>query len=167
MLSRLLVILCVILLPATAQATIINLSATMDCAQVNGGVGSCAMGGSGTGTATITLDDATNLLSWNIIWSGLSSPEILQHFHGPSLPSGNAGVQVTVGIASPEVGNMMISPAQAADLLNNLWYLNLHTQAFTGGEIRGQVLVPEAGTLSLIGLALVTAGFFGRRQGRA
>lgn len=163
---RLLVTLCLVFLPATAQATIINLSASMDCAQVAGG-GTCGAGGSGTGSANITLDDVTNVLSWNITWSGLSGVETLMHFHGPALPNQNAGVQVGVGVAGPPViGNAVINNAQEADLLAGLWYLNLHTTTFPGGEIRGQVLVPEPGTLALLGIAIATAGLLGRPRPR-
>ena len=164
---RLLVILCVILLPVTAHATLINLSAALDCAQASAGAGTCAAGGTGTGAATITLDDVTNLLSWDITWSGLSAPAAAQHFHGPALPNQNGGVRVAVGSVSPEIGSATITPIFATELLNGLWYLNIHKASFGGGEIRGQVLVPEPGTLSLIGLALATAGLFGRRQRRA
>ena len=34
-----------------------------------------------------------------------------------------------------------ITPAQAADLVEGKWYVNLHTAAHPGGEIRGQVSV--------------------------
>jgi hypothetical protein len=30
-------------------------------------------------------------------------------------------------------------PAQIQDLRNSLWYLNIHSSTFGGGEIRGQV----------------------------
>jgi len=151
--------LAALLLPATAHALIINLSASMDCAQA----GTCGAGGTGTGTATITLDDQTNLLGWNVSWSGLSGADFLAHFHGPALPGQPAGVQVGIGIPSPRIGSAIISASQAADLLAGLWYVNIHSTTFQGGEIRGQV-VPEPATLLLIGAGLVGLAA-ARRQG--
>lgn len=148
-----------------AQAAIIPLTAALDCGQANAGIGTCAAGGSGTGTAMVTLDTATNLLSWDISWSGVSGTETAMHFHGPALPNQNAGVQVDVGVVGlPVVGNTIISAAQATDLQNDLWYLNLHTTAFPGGEIRGQV-VPEPSTFLLAALGLLGLGC--RRRKRA
>ena len=68
--------------PAT-NAAIINLAATIDCAQANAGAGT---GSAGTGTATMTLDTVTNLFSWNVSWSGLTGTAVAAHFHGASLP---------------------------------------------------------------------------------
>ncbi len=136
----------------SAGAAIIPLTAMMDGAQANAGAGT---GSSGVGTATIMLDDSTNLLSWNISWSGLTGTPTLMHFHGPALANMNAGIQVGTGVAGPPViGNATISASQAADLLAGLWYLNLHTSTSGGGEIRGQV-VPEPGTLTLLGGGLL------------
>ncbi len=121
-----------------ANATMINCPTSMDGPQANAGAGT---GSPGTGSATVTFDDATNQLSWNISWSGLLGAETLMHFHGAALPNQNAGVQVSTGVLGPPVvGNTVIAAGQAADLLSDLWYLNLHTTAFAGGEIRGQVL---------------------------
>jgi hypothetical protein len=51
--------------------------------------------------------------------------------------------------SSPAIGSTNISAAQGADLLNGLWYINIHSEQFTGGEIRGQVL-PEPATAALL-----------------
>ena len=152
-------------LAAPASAVTINLVANMDCSQAAAGVGTCGAGGSGTGSATITFDTNTNLLSWNVSWSGLSAPATLAHFHGPALPTQNAGVQVGIGVPSPRVGSQVISGAQATDLLNGLWYINIHSSNFPAGEIRGQVLVvPGPTTLGLLGLGLLGLGLLARRD---
>ncbi len=49
------------------------------------------------------------------------------------------------------------------DLLNNLTYINVHSNRNTGGEIRGQlIVVPEPGTIGL--LALGAIGLLARRR---
>lgn len=139
-------------LPTSASAVIIPLSAVMDGPQANAGLGT---GSPGTGLGTITLDTVTKQLSWNITWGGLVGTETAMHFHGPALTTQNAGVQIGTGIIGPPViGNAILNAAQEADLLAGLWYLNLHTTTFPGGEIRGQVLaVPEPSTLVLLAVA--------------
>ena len=39
---------------------------------------------SGSGTADLTYDPATRVVTWNIPYSGLSSPTTMAHFHGPA-----------------------------------------------------------------------------------
>ena len=54
----------------------------------------------------------------------------------------NAGVLVPIGgagMASPASGSATLNDAQAADLLAGRLYVNIHTAAHPGGEIRGQV----------------------------
>ena len=95
----------------------------------------------GTGTADIDYDPATKKLSWKLTYSGLSGPATAAHFHGPAEVGKNAGVMVPIpGIAtSPVEGSATLTDAQASDLQAGKLYVNIHTAANPGGEIRGQV----------------------------
>ena len=44
----------------------------------------------GTGTAVVTFDPATKLLTWDINFDGLTGPPTMAHFHGPAAPGANA-----------------------------------------------------------------------------
>jgi hypothetical protein len=94
-----------------------------------------------TGTVTITYDTASKKLTWQGNYSGLSGPATAGHFHGPADPGKNAGVAIPIAEAkSPSFqGSADLTDAQAADLMAGKWYVNIHTDAHKGGEIRGQV----------------------------
>jgi len=94
-----------------------------------------------TGTADIDYDPATKKLSWKLTYSGLSGPATAAHFHGPAETGKNAGVAVAIPNAdkSPVEGSATLNDAQAADFTAGKYYVNIHTQANPGGEIRGQV----------------------------
>ena len=94
-----------------------------------------------TGTADIDYDPATKKLSWKLTYSGLTGPAMAAHFHGPAEVGKNAGVAVAIPNAgtSPAEGSATLTDAQAADLEAGKYYVNVHTAANPGGEIRGQV----------------------------
>ena len=93
-----------------------------------------------TGTVTITFDTATKKASWQGNYSGLSGPATAGHFHGPAEAGKNAGVAVPItASSSPFQGSADLTDAQATDLVAGKWYVNIHTDAHKGGEIRGQV----------------------------
>ena len=95
-----------------------------------------------TGTLEATFDKGSNVLKWRVVYSGLTGPATMAHFHGPALPGANAGVVVPFpSAASPAEGSATLTPAQLTDLMAGKWYANIHTAQFPGGEIRGQVLV--------------------------
>ena len=94
-----------------------------------------------------TFDTDTNTLNWTVSYSGVSTPVIGAHFHGPVsylglTPEENAPIQVgTPGsLASPFHGVAQISPEQAKDLKDGRWYFNLHSKKFPDGELRGPVV---------------------------
>lgn len=96
----------------------------------------------GTGDLEASLDKSNNVLRWKLVYSGLSGPVTMAHFHGPALPGANAGVVVPLpSTTSPAEGMATLTAPQAAELLAGRWYINVHTAMHPGGEIRGQVLV--------------------------
>jgi hypothetical protein len=97
----------------------------------------------GSGTLDASFNKETSVLSYTVSYSGLTGPAKAGHFHGPASATTNAGVALPfVGsLDSPIKGSATLTAAQAADLLAGKWYVNLHTAANGGGEIRGQALV--------------------------
>src|ERR1700674_4692061 len=51
----------------------------------------------GTGTADVTYDTATKMLTWTVTFSGLTGAATAAHFHGPAEPGKNATVVVPIG----------------------------------------------------------------------
>ena len=96
----------------------------------------------GKGTADIDYDPASKKLSWKVTYTGLSGPATAAHFHGPAGATDKAGVAVAIPNAgtSPVEGSATLTDAQAADLTAGKYYINVHTAANPGGEIRGQVV---------------------------
>jgi CHRD domain len=95
----------------------------------------------GKGAADIDYDAASKKLTWKLTYSGLSGPATAAHFHGPAEAGKNAtvAVPITNATSSPAEGSATLTDAQAADLLAGKYYVNVHTAANPGGEIRGQV----------------------------
>jgi hypothetical protein len=122
-------------------ATVVEMKATMTAAKEVP-----PKGGNGEGYAFISYNEGTRALTWKVYYSGLSGPATAAHFHGPAAPDANSGVALPLGSgapSSPITGSATLSEAQGEQLMAGKWYVNVHTQANPGGEIRGQVL-PEA-----------------------
>ena len=94
----------------------------------------------GTGMADITYDTESMELTWTVEFSGLSGPATAAHFHGPAAEGENAGPTVPIeGMESPLTGSATLTEEQATQLMDGMWYVNVHTEANPDGEIRGQV----------------------------
>jgi hypothetical protein len=131
------VVACSVLAAVAARAEIVHLNAKLD-----GASETPPKATDGKGAAEVTLDTTKRTLNWTIAYSGLSGPATMAHFHGPAAPGVAAGVAVPITgpMSSPLAGTAGLNDGQIGDLLAGLWYINIHTAKYPGGEIRGQVV---------------------------
>ncbi len=95
----------------------------------------------GKGMGMFTYDPATHVMTYDVTYEGLTGPAVAAHIHGPAAEGANAGPVVPFpSAASPIKGTATLTDAQAADLAAGKYYVNVHTAANKGGEIRGTIL---------------------------
>lgn len=123
----------------------------------------------GTGRATVTFDDVTNILGVQADFSGLLGTTTMAHIHCCVPATANGPVATTVpsfagfplgvtsgtysqsldltlatsfnpGFVTANGGNLTAARAAfVTGLLNGQTYFNIHTTLYPGGEIRGQL----------------------------
>jgi len=116
------------------------------------------------GSSFITIDTINNTLAWEVNTSGIVSPT-LAHVHGQAAAGVNASVVINFATSAGQIpggrtkGSLSIASLPAdtlAALISNPsnFYVNVHSAAFPGGEIRGQLTpaneydVPVAGRVT-------------------
>jgi hypothetical protein len=119
-------------------------------------VGSPTSSGAGGVLTGIIFDTDTSMLSIDVGWgsgngfSDLTGDAAAMHIHGPADFFSNAGVKYPLNTLTgydPSVssggfnGVVTIGAADVSDLLAGLFYINVHTAANAGGEIRGNLTV--------------------------
>jgi hypothetical protein len=168
------------LVPASTQAGIItfNLSGTAGAGLLKGNENPAVVTGGSGGVvgAGITFNDVTDVLTINIAWgatngfTNLTGNATASHIHGPTASGGTAAftqnANVEIGLdtlagfnnsasAGGFSGSVTFTAAQAADLLAGKNYINVHTAANSGGEIRGYlVAAPEPASLALFSVGV-------------
>jgi hypothetical protein len=100
-----------------------------------------------TGTGSVVLNDVAKTITVDESWSGLSAAATASHIHGPAPVGTNApvlfpfsGVPAATSGSIPEQ-TFAITAIQIGQLQAGLFYMNIHTSTFPGGEIRGQLML--------------------------
>ncbi|MBC7886103.1 MAG: CHRD domain-containing protein [Saprospiraceae bacterium] len=92
-----------------------------------------------TGTATLTLNTTTNVFTLVVTHNleGITAG----HIHKGAVGVSGGVVFPFLTIASPiNFTSVALDATQESDLNAGLYYVNLHTVAYPGGEIRGQLI---------------------------
>jgi CHRD domain/Secretion system C-terminal sorting domain len=128
-----------------ASAAPVKVTATLDGAQETPSVTT-----PGKGTLDGVFDPVTRALAFKLDFSDLTTPTLFAHFHrgalgvpGPvtiDLVPAGFPVGVTAGTMTKLI---VISESQAKDLMDGNMYINIHSQQFRPGEIRGQLNVQK------------------------
>ena len=106
----------------------------------------------GTGTFVGTYNDATDSLIYTITFSGLSANVTAAHFHAAP-PGIAAGVLIGPGgfptgvLSGNFTDTLVLTASQEDSLKRGIFYFNIHTTAFPGGEIRAQIFLQNSSFL--------------------
>ncbi len=112
-------------------------------AYLNGAQEVPAVATTATGYARIVVNESAGTLSFTVVFSGLAGTQNNCHIHAPAAIGASTGVAINFGVVGGTsgtiTGSTTITPTQLSQLRAHLGYVNVHSTAFPGGEIRGQL----------------------------
>lgn len=171
-------------LPVTAKALTFQFTAGL-----NGANEVPTNSATATGIATLFYNDNNSILTTDDSYTfslsafGLTGAATAMHIHAPAAPGFTASPVVNLGVSPFAsfnsggillLGGVNVAPPNASflsQLQAGLTYVNIHTAAYTGGEIRGQLLpvavVPEPSTYAMLLSGLALIGWTARRHVKA
>ncbi len=168
------------LLPAPALAATLALafaSPAMAATHVYASPLATISGGSGSGSALVTLDDVADTVMVAISFSGLSAPTTASHIHCCTAVPGTGSAAVFVpftafpsGVTAGTYSNTFTLTASNFGILlagmdAGESYVNIHTTTLPGGEIQGFLApVPEPASYALMTLGLLGLAAYKRRK---
>jgi hypothetical protein len=99
-----------------------------------------ANGSGATGTATLTFDSKTRTLKGTVTYTGLTINAAHIHKGLPGVSGPVIFPFTKTSLVSPiRFTSPVLTAEQQADLNAGLYYVNLNTEAYPDGEIRGQL----------------------------
>ncbi len=99
------------------------------------------------GHLDVSYNKKTKMLTYKVTWSLLTGIPIGSHIHGEAPKGVNAGIKhdftslIPKAISGSFKNSVLVDEVaiKEAGLLAGLYYVNIHTATFPGGEIRGQI----------------------------
>jgi hypothetical protein len=111
------------------------------------------------GSMNVSYNKETRILNYTVSWSGLTDSVSLMHIHGLAPKGFAAGVIQNIVSTSNTIffqktsgkfnfsktgtlsGTLLADGVlvKEQDLLNGMYYINIHTATYPAGEIRGQI----------------------------
>jgi len=92
-----------------------------------------------SGSATLSYDPATRVLSWTLTHTVASATDVHIHTAGAG---DNGAATFTLGVDASTTSSVTLDAVQEADLRLGHLYLDVHSSVAPAGEIRGQILRP-------------------------
>jgi CHRD domain len=148
-------ILSAIVLAAPLQAATLVFNGTLQGSQEVPAVSSA-----GSGSVILNVEDDTRAWTLTGSFSGLTGNSSNAHIHSAFPGVGGpvvVGLTFTSGVTAGTIsGAGTFTPSQFTELNSGKYYVNLHSTAFGGGELRAQ-LVPEPSSalLGCLGAAML------------
>jgi VCBS repeat-containing protein len=125
----------------------------------------------GSGFGTFSLQEAMRTLHFELNFAHLQGDTTGLHIHagapgveGPVLYDLAAAAGVGAGFTSPISGTVVLAADHLDELLAGTLYVNLHTTAFAGGEIREQIMPGTAHVVPLTSGLVSTGRDFGNHN---
>jgi hypothetical protein len=127
---------------ATAHAAQFTFTVSMTGPQETGG-GDV----DGTASGTVTIDNVTNVVSWNLTYANIATPGLMHIHTGAAGVAG--GILVNMGVATTGgpgtlINQTTVPASSVTTILANPpgFYVNIHNSPFPAGAVRGQLTPP-------------------------
>ena len=100
-----------------------------------------------TGMANFTFNKTTKILSGTVTFSGITTTAAHIHKGAVGVPGGVIFPLGTAPFTSPiNFTSAALDSTQEADLMAEMYYVNVHSTQFPDGEIRGQLMKKTTST---------------------